>query len=738
MRKIFFALFGACALLPVVAFAEFTIDLKQGDSGQPVVELQNFLITQTHLAAYNNTGFFGPLTLAGVKAFQTAQNISPASGFFGPLTRAAANSLLQQTTQQNQCPVVGVPSCQGGILEPLGVDAKGCQIGYRCVGGTGAQSGTALTASPTSGQAPLFVTFSYSTANLTGGSLTLYFGDGDETDVAVTSQGGTTNHAYTQPGTYTAVLSSGGTVVASANVTVNACTGSNCAKPNSCPALDQLRRILRQGMSGNDVSALQDYLAEFPNIYPEKLTTGYFGSATEKAVQRWQTARAIASSGSPESTGWGVVGPKTIKAMREACNLAGLPSNLAANSDTPGSQTITLAVGQIIFVGGTNVKFDSMAENSASLIEIPIGGSIVSQYFSESAILSVNEQVTFNGATITLKEINSTTQRATFLIAANPNALSVAATPDTGPAPLTVSISVSPWFPNGYTLDFGDGMDAVTCDSSCGNTKSFARSYAKNGTYTVSLKNASGETVKTATVKVEGNGQNVPVISSYSPTSAYPGDTVKMKGKYLTGINSILVEGTLIGVFAASDVETLDFVIPNPFPKGSYGLVVSNVNGTSASVSITILGPKPPPVSSASEYCTLNGVGYPIEPAAAKCTNPYGNIGDGIKNEHLNAEAQACQKYYLGAIACIQQGWIGQSTAPHWGTTRFACISSNGVFVPASNGIVSGNKCRENADISQRECITPYACRKDGWWEADMYGNLLEKVNPPWIWTESP
>lgn|GEM_PF-3829924 len=70
-------------------------------------------------------------------------------------------------------------------------------------------------------------------------------------------------------------------------------------------------RSLRLGFSGADVSALQACLAKDPSIYPEGLKTGYFGSLTEKALQRWQTTHNIVSEGTPDTTGFGVFGPRT-------------------------------------------------------------------------------------------------------------------------------------------------------------------------------------------------------------------------------------------------------------------------------------------------------------------------------------------------------------------------------------------------------------------------------------------
>jgi hypothetical protein len=71
--------------------------------------------------------------------------------------------------------------------------------------------------------------------------------------------------------------------------------------------------------TNGDVSRLQKFLAQDYSIYPEGKVTGYFGPATLKAVQRWQAANGLASSGNPDTTGYGYVGPKTRSAMSAGC-----------------------------------------------------------------------------------------------------------------------------------------------------------------------------------------------------------------------------------------------------------------------------------------------------------------------------------------------------------------------------------------------------------------------------------
>ena len=66
------------------------------------------------------------------------------------------------------------------------------------------------------------------------------------------------------------------------------------------------------GDSGADVSALQTFLAADVSVYPEGLVTGYYGSLTTAAVQRYQCKYGIVCTGDVASTGYGRVGPMTL------------------------------------------------------------------------------------------------------------------------------------------------------------------------------------------------------------------------------------------------------------------------------------------------------------------------------------------------------------------------------------------------------------------------------------------
>lgn len=76
---------------------------------------------------------------------------------------------------------------------------------------------------------------------------------------------------------------------------------------------------LRRGASGAQVRALQTFLAKDADIYPEQSVSGFFGPATERAVQRFQAQQGIVSEGDSFSTGYGAVGNKTRQRINELC-----------------------------------------------------------------------------------------------------------------------------------------------------------------------------------------------------------------------------------------------------------------------------------------------------------------------------------------------------------------------------------------------------------------------------------
>ena len=83
------------------------------------------------------------------------------------------------------------------------------------------------------------------------------------------------------------------------------------------PSTPVFTHVLLRNSSGPEVHELQVFLASLPGIYPEGLITNFYGPLTEKAVQRFQAEYGIADGGTPQTTGYGVVGIKTRAKLHE-------------------------------------------------------------------------------------------------------------------------------------------------------------------------------------------------------------------------------------------------------------------------------------------------------------------------------------------------------------------------------------------------------------------------------------
>ena len=110
------------------------------------------------------------------------------------------------------------------------------------------------------------------------------------------------------------------------------------AKSGSATVCPTPGKTMKRGSSGDDVTRLQQFLARDKSIYPEGTITGTYGPLTEKAVQRFQVKNGIASSGTPDTTGYGAVGPRTAAAIAAQCG------------GTAGSLTPSGALGGLIAV----------------------------------------------------------------------------------------------------------------------------------------------------------------------------------------------------------------------------------------------------------------------------------------------------------------------------------------------------------------------------------------------------
>lgn len=96
-----------------------------------------------------------------------------------------------------------------------------------------------------------------------------------------------------------------------------------------------LTRSLYRTLTGSDVSVLQTFLIAKGYLAPENVS-GFYGPLTEQAVKDFQSQAGIITSGTPVTTGYGTVGPKTKSAIN-----ALLPTISASLPQTTNITTTT-------------------------------------------------------------------------------------------------------------------------------------------------------------------------------------------------------------------------------------------------------------------------------------------------------------------------------------------------------------------------------------------------------------
>jgi hypothetical protein len=135
---------GACAGVT------FTRNLTVGSTGTDVKCLQQIL------SVTPQSGYFGPITLAAVQAYQTSKGFTPASQV-GPLTRAALNTSLASSTSTTTTTTTGGGLCPNGNTLASNCSVSGTtttttttQTGINTPGATGYLTIPELSASPAS------------------------------------------------------------------------------------------------------------------------------------------------------------------------------------------------------------------------------------------------------------------------------------------------------------------------------------------------------------------------------------------------------------------------------------------------------------------------------------------------------------------------------------------------------------------------------------------------------------
>lgn len=282
-------------------------------------------------------------------------------------------------------------------------------------------------------------------------------------------------------------------------------TPAATATPN-CPTPV---RTLTIGSQGSDVTSLQEYLTRTGD-YTYGTATGYFGGVTQAAVKRWQARNNVVSSGSPATTGFGVVGPKTRAQLRTSCN--GDVTNELPRQNPPSNG------------GGYTNELPKVTPPSTGTGVAP--GGTTSGSGSSGNGWDADSNVLFS------------------------------ASPTSGTSPLRVTFFSSKLDASGgYIIDYGDGSNSGKISASNAGTLVSTHTYSSAGTYTATIQPyyacmwqssevscllAIRPIAESITIHVSGTSNAVSF--SASPTSGNEPLTVQFSAKNLSASTKYIID----------------------------------------------------------------------------------------------------------------------------------------------------------------------------------------------------
>lgn len=315
-----------------------------------------------------------------------------------------------------------------------------------------------------------------------------------------------------------------------------ATTAATAAPPaasgGQCPLIS---RTLRRGASGSDVTRLQQFLARDPSVYPEGQVTGFFGALTETAVKKFQCKNQIVCDGSPDSTGYGVVGPRTAAILALQCPAGSGGGGGGGGANVGGF----ISVNPVQGTAPLNVSVQVTVNTTRSCT----GGSYILSYGDSSAPVTINVPIgncaemrqtlahtyaTGGSYIVTLRAGGHQTSATVNVLGSVDAGDAMSATPRSGEAPLNVSFAgkanaSGSCSPEAYTLQFGDGTSANIPVSNCSvSTFAVTHGYTSEGTFIARLKRGSSEVTST-TIRVQ-TGPGAQGGGEFSVSAGYGGD----------------------------------------------------------------------------------------------------------------------------------------------------------------------------------------------------------------------
>jgi plastocyanin/peptidoglycan hydrolase-like protein with peptidoglycan-binding domain len=344
-------------------------------------------------------------------------------------------------------------------------------------------------------------------------------------------------------------------------------TGGSSANVGSIPyntsQCPQIGRSLKIGASGDDVSRLQQFLARDSAVYPEGKVTGYYGALTQAAVQRWQAKYNVVSSGSPDTTGYGVVGPRTAAAISLLCSTGsvnGVAGPTGGNTNggngqaagviqaTPiaGNAPLTVTVVATVNIGGAcgGALYTLSFGDGTPPQQISVAGGNCSpqqQTYQHQYVYGGTYQITLTSGS------HTTSVQVAVTGPAGPNSGVINGTNDptqprgtistvttSGRAPFNATFYVSCASGVNYNVSFGDGTDLGS--NAVGNTKcgtgsldAVTHTYTTSGNYNIQLiifiQQQNGTVVPVTIQSVGISISSVADNYSYNPPQLSPGSS---------------------------------------------------------------------------------------------------------------------------------------------------------------------------------------------------------------------
>jgi peptidoglycan hydrolase-like protein with peptidoglycan-binding domain len=167
---------------------------------------------------------------------------------------------------------------------------------------------------------------------------------------------------------------------------------------------DTLTSTMKMGSRGTNVTSLQTFLATNPSFYPEGIISGYYGSLTEAAVERFQSFYGIVSSGTPSATGYGNVGPITLAKLNSL-----IPGGVSSGSAAPAISNVSVQLGSTSAIVSWMTNNNSQGKIYYSTQPIQMTEA---QADATAPIISGSSQVDTNSVishSIALQSLNSNT-----------------------------------------------------------------------------------------------------------------------------------------------------------------------------------------------------------------------------------------------------------------------------------------------------------------------------------------